>query len=873
VKTRLERSGHRHLPVVVMIGLVGGVGSIAAPGAHGQDAPRPVGPAPLARYFPRQDLVVYAEFDGLDAHRDAWTRTAAYRLLNETTTGAIYEQSISRILDLILAKQSDVPVNGQELEGLAMHLLRSGFAVGINRAGGAGRPRCFAVIIRAAARGEPRAIVDRILRAGVSPRAQIKQVDGQGGRRLQVLAGSPAGHLAWWAEGDDLVVSLVAPGGPDAIIAAVEGREPNATEHPNRVALIRGDDAPGFVPVGLAFFDMAALPALPREAVALGLDGIKRFEYRWGFHDRALESIVGVVVPSPRKGIPALFDQPAFGARDLPPLPGGLAGFTVLSLDAARFWDVLNTAMKAQDRAPGRAELVGPDRIERTVRQATGLSLREDILVHLGSRLTFYNVATKVNAPSHILEGLAQGVFRVPKMAVLIEVKNREATAKSLETLVEWANRTLRTFPSPRNRFSVGEIKRLKSQDSGYVFSLTGPDIVMATRIRPTLLLGKKTLVIASSPAMAIQARDRNEGSLPGGLPAGDPLARSLESLPSGLTLLSIDDTGQSILPELVVGLPDLVESLIKRQRIPGLPFLSSSRFPVEEAAVEVPPGEPRVPRRTPAIDPEMIPDPDALRPFLFPSVHALVVNDQGIRFVSREAIPTINPATVVPVAIAILVPAARSAQIAARRAQSVNNLKQIGLALHNFHSANNHFPADIRGKDGKPLLSWRVQLLPFLEQGGLFNEFRRDEPWDSPHNKALLERMPAPYAVPTTPAEPGTTFYRGFTGTGTVFDPKVSEGIRIANITDGTSNTIAVVEAKEAVPWTKPDSDLSFENDPKLERIRALRSELGGHFAGGFNTLFCDGSVRFIRETVSLATLRALITRNGGEVISADSF
>ena len=86
----------------------------------------------------------------------------------------------------------------------------------------------------------------------------------------------------------------------------------------------------------------------------------------------------------------------------------------------------------------------------------------------------------------------------------------------------------------------------------------------MATRMRPTLLLGRKTLVIASSPAMAIQARDRNEGSLPGGLPAGDPLARPLESLPSGLTLLSVDDTRQSILPELVVGLPGLVESLIK---------------------------------------------------------------------------------------------------------------------------------------------------------------------------------------------------------------------------------------------------------------------------------------------------------------------
>jgi len=871
---RTLRSAYGLLRVVVVVGLVGGIGSIAAAPALGQKAAGAAGPVPLARYFPRQDLVVYAEFDGLDAHRDAWTKTAAYRLLNETTTGAMYEQSISRILDLILARQPDVPVNGRELEALGMHLLRSGFAVGINRAGGSGPPRCFALVIRAAARGETRAILDRILRAGAPPRARVEQADRPGGRKMQVLSGSAAGSLAWWAEGDDLVVSLVSPSGPDAIIAAVEGREPSAVEHPNRVALLRGDDAPGFVPVGLAFFDMAALPSLPREAVGLGLDAIKRFDYRWGFHDQALESIVGVVVPSPRRGIPALFDQPVFDARDLPPLPGGLAGFTTISLDPARLWDVVSTAMKPQAAPPGRAELAGPDQIEKTVRHLTGLRLREDILVHLGSRFTFYNVPTKVNAPSHILEGLAQGVLRVPKIALLIDVKDREAMARALERLVESANRSLRTLPGQPGRISVGEIQRLKSQDAGYVLSLNGPEVAMATRIRPTFLLGRKTLVIASSPVMAIQARDRNEGSLPGGLPADDPLTRSLESLPSGLTLLSVDDTRQSILPELVAGLPGLVESLIKGQLLRGLPFRRPvDPFQLDEPDGEVRPGEPKVPKRAAAIDPELIPDPDALRPFLFPSVHALVVTDQGIRFVSREAIPTINPATAVPVAIAMLVPAVRSSQIAARRSQSINNLKQIGLALHNFHSANNHFPAGIRGKDGKPLLSWRVQLLPFVEQAELFNALRLDEPWDSPHNKALLERMPAVFTVPNSPGEPGMTFYRGFQGTGTLFDPKVSKGVGLESITDGTSNTIAVVEAKQAVPWTKPDSDLPFVDDPKLERIRALLTEVGGHFAGGFNALFCDGSVRFIRETVNLQVLRALVTRNGGEVISSDSF
>ncbi len=259
-------------------------------------------------------------------------------------------------------------------------------------------------------------------------------------------------------------MSLVSAGGPDAIIAALESREPNAVEHPNRLALIRSDDAQGFVPVGLAFFDMAALPSsLPREAIALGLDGVKRFDYRWGFHDRALESMMGAVTSVPRfQGHPRVVRSARLRCtRPACPCPAVWQVFTVVSLDPARFWDVLSTAMKAQNTAPGRAELVGPDQLERAVRQATGLRLREDFLVHLGSRLTLYNVPTKVNAPSHILEGLAQGFFRVPKMAILIEVKDREPIARALETLVRVRaiGDSAEPLPEPRQSSSISWVR------------------------------------------------------------------------------------------------------------------------------------------------------------------------------------------------------------------------------------------------------------------------------------------------------------------------------------------------------------------------------------------------------------------------------
>ena len=94
----------------------------------------------------------------------------------------------------------------------------------------------------------------------------------------------------------------------------------------------------------------------------------------------------------------------------------------------------------------------------------------------------------------------------------------------------------------------------------------------------------------------------------------------------------------------------------------------------------------------------------------------------------------------IIAVLIALLLPAVQAAREAARRSQCVNNLKQIGLAMHNYHAQQNKFPgAAITNKQGKPLLSWRVAILPLLDQQGLYEKFKLDEPWDSPHNRALL--------------------------------------------------------------------------------------------------------------------------------------
>jgi RNA polymerase sigma factor (sigma-70 family) len=214
-----------------------------------------------------------------------------------------------------------------------------------------------------------------------------------------------------------------------------------------------------------------------------------------------------------------------------------------------------------------------------------------------------------------------------------------------------------------------------------------------------------------------------------------------------------------------------------------------------------------------------------------------------------------------VPILVGLAIPAAQKMWVESDRMRSMNNLKQIALAMHNYADQHGHFPAaDITDEEGRPLLSWRVAILPYIEQDALYRQFKLDEPWDGPNNKRLLAQMPPTYASPgMRTSEPGMTSYKVFTGKDTAF-PR-TKGVTFAEITDGTSNTLMAVELAPPVPWTKPE-DIPYSAKAPLPKLQ-------GPFPGGFLAAFCDGSVRFISSNVDEQTLRALITRNGGEVVN----
>jgi prepilin-type processing-associated H-X9-DG protein len=212
--------------------------------------------------------------------------------------------------------------------------------------------------------------------------------------------------------------------------------------------------------------------------------------------------------------------------------------------------------------------------------------------------------------------------------------------------------------------------------------------------------------------------------------------------------------------------------------------------------------------------------------------------------------------------------PAIGAARNAAQRSQSANNLKMIGVALHNYAEVHGTLPpAYLPDDQGRPMHSWRVLILPYVGEDALYRQYNFDEPWDGPGNSSLLGRMPAVYASPNAGADPpGTTHYMVVQGPTTMFNGATAA--RFADVTDGLSNTIALVEATRGANWMDP-TDLDFTlmtfriNDPG-------GNDIGSHAPQGANVLMGDGSVRFLSDSLDPATVQHLLEKSDGNFVPA---
>jgi prepilin-type processing-associated H-X9-DG protein len=783
----------------------------------------------LARYVPGGGVFAYFEFDGLDAHREAWKKTAAQKALNDTQFGALLRDLARQGFEIVRRLNPDLKqADEADLALVFDQITTQGFAGAVfgdpDRPGGV-------FILRGVGRPEIMRLVERAANAGRPKGAPVPEPIQKAGRRIH-----PGGEGGWWIEGRDLVF---ADGrGLDDVLAALDGKGPNAEAHPMRAALARKDD--DLEPVARGFLDFSGPKGLPPEAAKLGLDGVKAIEFRWGFQADALTTVVRLVAPAPRRGALRLIEQPTFDVRSLPPIPAGLTGFNALSIDLLKTYDQVLALVK--ENSPD--DVKDFEAFEARVRDRLGLDLRGDVLKLLGPRVAIYLLPVEepqVNVPDPRIAAL----FAYGGLVIGAQTPDEPALAANLEKVVKVVNQAVAEqaegVPNPP-RFA-----RQDGPNVEYVMDLSdfGPPGLLGAAFSPTITISKNQLIVAGSRDAARKAAAAAGAGPDGRWKPTEAFIPLAERLPRGMVLLSISDVRES-LPAVVENFPQFVPAinaqLSQASRARGGP----------DIGIE--------------IDPAKVPPADQLRSLLFPASLSIAVDDRGIFLTQRESLPSVTSPTAAGVMVGLLLPAVQSAREAARRAQCVNNLKQIGLACHNYQQAHEAYPGNIVGKDGQPLLSWRVAILPYIEQEDLYNEFKLDEPWDSPHNKPLLDRMPATFACPTEPRpDPTLTHYLGFDGPGGMFENGAK--IALASVTDGTSLTIMTVESRTGVPWTKPE-----DIRPTPDAPPSLQGA-GSKHPGGFNAAFVDGSVRFLKTSIDPKVFRALSTRNGGEVIAPDSF
>ena len=497
-------------------------------------------------------------------------------------------------------------------------------------------------------------------------------------------------------------------------------------------------------------------------------------------------------------------------------VPASAASAAVVRLDLALLFDKFLKGIEQVDpnaRQQFEAKLAA-------LEPQLGFSLKSDLLEGFGDTWTLY------------VAGGDSGIVFLPPIVLTASVRKSENLTKALDVVVAAARAAL-AQAGPQAPFSIQDV--VTQGGKGYRIQFTN----LPVPVSPTWIVTKDQFVLSLSPQMVhshLVATKKNS------LADNDAVKAAFQWQPKP-SFVSYSD------PK--AGLKTIFQ-LINTYT----PFVSG-QLAVEGIAINPPP----------------LPPLSDLDEHLVPSVVTIGRTPNGWRTEGHGVIPSsveFGPAVLV-LGATIGLRAVRVSGVAGGFGanggdESKNNLKQIALAFHNYHDASKKFPpAASTDQDGKALLSWRVHLLPYLDQAPLYKQFHLDEPWDSEHNKTLIERIPSVFVSPAHRdlAKEGKTVYLVPTGKGTMFDGK--EGYSFRDIRDGESHTILAVEAHRdaAVIWTKP-AELAVDFKDPWKNLKSA-------FGGGFHAALCDGSVRHFKDDLKADVLAAFFTRAGEERISAD--
>ena len=823
--------------------------------------------ADAVKFLPKDPALLFV-WDGEAAHREAWEATAAYQ--------AIYETGLATAAQAMF--QEFVPQPGEgNLEGDQTQLLNElsegirehglSLAVKLPENGNGGPPLPWGVVVlHGAAEFEPR--IAAIVKQAVRPESGVEfETRKEGDREITVGRHRqfPPAEFAWWTEDGHLVLA-VGVGAVRNAVAVADGDAENVSESRLWKAY-RNDDDP-FEVASLSWLDVAAVTAavdgipLPVQGVdrqvtagdfvrALGLEGLRAVVSRTGYDGEVVVTENRTETDGKLRNLLALADQEPISLDDLPPLPAETSGFSAGSFDAAKASDaVVKTIRNLLAFAPAR-EREKFDAGLAQIKAKTGVNLRTGLLDPLGNVGCVY--VDDAQAPF----GLG--------LTLAVSVDDAETLRGTLAKLLgEIRNEVEKQ--APPGMFGV---RTIDSYDEEIV-------VVEIAKggLNPTYVVTEDWLVVGLIPQTVEAFLLRQSDALPAWHP-GDELVvgGQVVEAPEEFTSLTVSDPKASY--RLIAGLAPVV--------LPALRAAAAVQRkhdgPFEASAADLPPAE-------------------LVTQGLFPNVavgYSEELEDGGTVFVmeSRESLPGLpfgNSAVGVAgvaIGVALLLPAVQQAREAARRAQSSNNLKQIGLALHNYHDTYQSLPRGaVENAALKPAerLSWMVEILPYLEQNGLRQRIDAKQAWNVDAN-ALPSKVVVPVFLnpsnPKTQLESGAapTHYVGIAGLGKdgptlpVTSPKAGmfgydRVTRFRDVLDGLSNTVMVSDATAGSvgPWAEggPSTLRPLTKKPYINGPDGI----GSPHAGGCQMLLGDGSVRFISENTAPEILEAIATIRGGEVV-----
>ncbi|MDB5389338.1 MAG: hypothetical protein JWM11_4984 [Planctomycetaceae bacterium] len=815
---------------------------------------------------PAKPVFLYV-WDGLAAHQKSWDATGAKKALIDSGLGAQLDKLLS-----FVANETGEP--GAELaHKIFLQLFDKGASISVAMGESDGPPAPqVTLILHGSASFEKQ--LNQLLLAGPLKDLNPK-TETIGGRKVTRVAipDAAGAEVGWWSDGGHLVIAGGIKG-IEAALAVAQGKAANLTTN-TIVQKLRISKDFDVASVGLmdvkSLLDLARNIPLPETAPGAerrtvgdilkiaGIDKVGLVSGRWGFRGEAIWSDTTMEAPAPLTGLMALFDQKSLTVAELPAIPANCEQFSLIRLDGSKFYDAL---LKAAHE--GFEKFAPPDAppLDQLLSQANaiiGFDLKADLFEPLGETVAFYMESGSLLPTATLLVKLDDAA------------KLKETLGKLEEQVIALAGKELQENVHFRTKdYAGGRTVHIVQISGQALFS-------------PSWVVDGDWLVIGTTPQSVEAYLKRVDGKLPKWKPSAD-LVTAQKMMPQKFVSLSYSDPRSGIrsvlgLAPSGIALAEMGISEIRKQR-------QRAGQDVDETA-EFP------------ITPEDVPVAEEVTASLFANVGVCTVDAEGIHWYTRNSIPGmpipgapggsggVESVGVVAVLIALLLPAVQQAREAARRTQDKNNMKQIGLALHNYHDTTGSFPQGAKEnaelKKPEERLSWLVEILPYLDQAQLYNMVKQDKGFADEENKNAFSSSLAVFMNPSQAKFPdlkgyGPTTYVGMAGVGKdaatlkIDDPKAGifgydRKTKIRDITDGTSNTIMVTESdKDIGPWANggPATIRGLANKPYINGPDGI----GRNGVGGVHVLLADGSVRFVSQNIDNAVLEALATKAGGEVV-----